>query len=147
MSSRRDALRYMYSAFALGLAAVGVRFSTTSTKDAVAAVLRKHLGYLKLDEAGVRRFADDLIARDLISANRLRVIGAAGPLYAHLSMTAHNIVYDGVRHGEERIITNYLLSTDFFVMGQDEARVIRYLGFYDPVRACASPFASPVTSA
>jgi hypothetical protein len=145
MISRRIALRYLCSTLALAVSAPVIRYATASSKASIVAVLHKCLGYLKLDEAGVQRFADDLIERDLISAERLHIIGAAGPLYSHLSMTTHNMVYDGIRHGEERIITNYLLSTDFFSAGQDETRLIRYLGFYDPVLACGNPFASSVT--
>jgi hypothetical protein len=147
MFSRRIALRYLCSTLALTVSAPVIRYATANSRDSIVAVLHKCLGYLKLDERGVVRFADDLIARDIVSGPRLEIIGAAGPLYTHLSMAAHNIVYDGIRHGEERIITYYLLSTDFFSAGQNETRVIQYLGFYDPLRTCGTPFASHVTAA
>ena len=64
-----------------------------------------------------------------------------GPIYRRLDLGDRNSLTAAIRHGEERIVTNYLLSSDFFVNGADESRTVRYLGFYDPLRACSNPFA------
>jgi hypothetical protein len=42
----------------------------------------------------------------------------------------------------DAVYSRFLLSTDFFWQGADEARRVRYVGFYEPyARACLNPFA------
>lgn len=123
------------------------RFVLGSEEDAIIAVLRKRLDYLLLDENGLRAYAADLVDKKIISSNRLRVVDAAGPIYANLELPSFSnpLTYE-LRHGEERIVSVYLLSSDFFLNGSDEARVVQYLGYYDPVnksRRCSNPFSRP----
>ena len=47
------------------LGAGGWRFLRSHDEEAILMVLRKRLGYLHLDEAGMRAFATDLAARRL----------------------------------------------------------------------------------
>jgi hypothetical protein len=103
--------------------------------------LRKRLGYLRLDETGVQQFAKDLAAKGQLSTLRLRLLPAAGPLYSDLALSGHSALENGIRHGEERVVTMFLLSSDFFKSGMDETRVVQYLGYYDPLQACGNPFA------
>jgi hypothetical protein len=135
----------------LGIAGIGGlpgflawRVNRSTDQDAVVEVLRKRLNYLQLDQAGLRQFAEDLAARHPMSSARLRILAAATPLYTRLALSGHNVASNGIRHGEERVVTLYLLSSDFFQSGQDEKRPVKYLGYYDPVRACGNPFARPV---
>jgi hypothetical protein len=123
----------------------GVRFLLAKDADAVVKVLRKRLDYLQLDDADVQRFADDLASRHPMSSVRLRTLVAAGPLYTGFAFSSHNFLADGIRHGEERVTTLFLLSSDFFINGSDASKPVRYLGYYDPVRPCGNPFARPVT--
>jgi hypothetical protein len=125
---------------------VGWRFIQSSDESAITKVLHKRLDYLRLDEAGVRRFARDLMANQFLSSGRLRVIDAAGPLYTRLALNAHNRLDDGIRHGEDRLVTQYLISSDFFANGADESRIVHYVGYFDPTAGCNSPFARPMTS-
>ena len=138
MPSRRSFL-----AIALGGVAVagGWRFFRSREQDAIVLVLRKKLNYLHLDENGMRAFAADLASRKIVSSTRLRLIGALGPIYQRFAFGHQNAVEAGIQHGEERIVTNFLLSSEFFINGADETRLVRYLGFYDAVRACSNPFA------
>jgi hypothetical protein len=127
----------------------GWRAGRTTPQEAVITVLRKRLDYLRLDEDGVQRFADDLMARDLVSPVRLRALAAFAPLYNRLSMSGHEGWLQAVRHGEDRVATAFLLSSDFFKNGRNESLVVHYLGFYEPMRnprgaACNSPFARPL---
>jgi hypothetical protein len=131
-----------------GLAGVcglaGGCYARSSDEAGIAKVLRKKLGYLKLDPAGVQRFARDMAATKSISSARLRIIDAAGPLYTRPALTSDNKLDNAIRHGEDRVVTVYLLSTDFFKNGADESRTVYYLHYYDPMIACGNPFARPV---
>jgi hypothetical protein len=133
-----------------GLAGIGgvlaVSLGLASAESAIAKAVFKRLGYLQLDEAGVHEFARDLNAHQVVSKGRLRVIDASGPLYTGNALAVHNKVFDAIHHGEDRITTLYLMSSDFFKNGADVNRIVRYLGYYDPVIACNNPFARPALS-
>jgi hypothetical protein len=125
------------------------RYIRSSDEDAIIAVLNKRLDYLLLDVDGLHAFAGDLAAQKVISSNKLRMLDAAGPIYTQLSVTSYgNALTHAVRHGEERIVSLYLLSSDFFLTGADETRIVRYHGYYDPIRKfhpCSNPFARPIS--
>lgn len=75
-----------------------------------------HFGYLKLDPAGVGQYFADCQQHWPDFSRRV-------PLAPD-------------------VYTGYLLSTDFFRHGADEARLIQYVGFYDPgVTPCNNPLA------
>jgi hypothetical protein len=135
---------FLISGAAVLCGAVGWRFAISRDQSAIMKVLYKKLNYLKLDEAGVRQFASDLAARKDISSLRLHIIDAADGLYTHHSLAADNRVGLGIRHGEDRVVTQYLMSSDFFIKGADKDRTVSYLGYYDPLVACNNPFARPV---
>jgi hypothetical protein len=123
---------------------VGWRYACSSDEAAIVKVLYKKLGYLKLDEAGVRQFARDLAAAKIISSSHLRITDAAGALYTHPNFSADNRFDEVVRHGEDRVVTQYLLSSDFFKNNADQMRTVRYISYYDPMVACGNPFARHV---
>jgi hypothetical protein len=125
---------------------VGLRVAFSSPESAIVKVLRKKLCYLKLEPSGVQRFARDLAARNEISGARLRIIDSAGPLYTAPALSSHTKLNDGILHGEERVTTLYLMSSDFFKNGADESREVHYVGYYDPMVACNNPFARPPPS-
>ena len=138
MASRRQVIAGVLG----GLAAVtGWRYWRSNEEDAILLVLRKRLDYLQLDPQGARAFATDLAASHLLSRMRLKLIGTFAPLYTRFGLNGHDALQAGIRHGEERVVSNFLLSSDFFINGADTARTVRYLGFYDPLRACSNPFA------
>jgi hypothetical protein len=135
----------------VGIAGLGVvagvlgwRFAAARDRDAIIMVLRKRLAYLLLDQAGVEKFADDLAATHQVSSPRLHLLEAAEPLYMNVQFSGDGVISSGMRHAEERIVTLYLLSSDFFKNGADQTRMVRYLGRYDAFQACASPFARPL---
>jgi hypothetical protein len=141
---------------ATGIAAVGGlgglatwRFIHSSDENAIIAVLRKRLDYLLLDEEGLHAFAKDLLAQEVISRNKLRLLDFTGVIYTRLPMISsnRNALTHAIRHGEERVVSLYLLSSDFFLTGLDESKPVRYYGYYDPMqrpRPCAHPFARPI---
>jgi hypothetical protein len=133
-----------------GLAGLGgvvaLRLGLTSPESAIVKAVYKKLGYMKLDDAGVHQFARDLDARQIVSRFRLRIIDAVGPLYTGTALAGRNKLDDGIHHGEDRITTLFLMSSDFFKNGSDVSRVVHYLGYYDPMVACNNPFARPPLS-
>jgi hypothetical protein len=76
--------------------------------------IARQFHYLRLDRAGIRAFAQDY-ERHFGRVSRFRR------------------PYDDPFH-------RYLLSTDFFVNGADESKLVRYVLFYDPyVSPCWNP--------
>ena len=125
-----------------GAGVVTWRFNVAKPEDGILAVLRKQLDYLHLDETGVRTFAAELAQRGLVNETKLRWLAFGAPLYAITDLAAA-APEKWIAHGEERIVSLYLLSSDFFQNGADESRLVRYLAFYDPVTSsmpCANPF-------
>lgn len=147
MPSRRQFL-VTVAAGVTGL--VAWRFLVSSDVDAIVAILHKRLNYLKLDPDGVDAFARDLVTRKILSGSKLRLIDMASPVYTHLSShLGHNSLAHNFKHGEERIVSMYLLSSDFFQNGHDESKVVHYLEFYEPFvkcKPCQTPFARPAPS-
>ena len=132
------------------IAAVGLvawRFHRSSHERAVAAILQKRLEYLRLDEAGVQRFAHDFAQRNILNGRALSTADALWPIYRNLPVTWHYSWTTRVNYAEERIVSNYLMSSDFFVNGEDYTKPVMYLGFYDAMtHACANPFKQLVTT-
>lgn len=138
MLSRRG---FLISALA-GISSLAVlRFALAKPEQVIADVLQKRLSYLKLDEPGVLAFARDAVAINLVVAAKLRAFGAAGMFTTDARAGRFHV--EAIRHGEERIVTTYLLSTDFFQTGADKMRTVRYLGMYKPFWSapCLNPFA------
>jgi hypothetical protein len=135
---------FLLSGFAAACGLVGWRFARSTEEAAIVKVLHKKLEYLKLDADGVQRFARDLAASKTISNARLRILNAAGPLYTRSELSAGNMLGNGIHHGEDKVVTVFLLSSDLFKNGADQTRTVHYLGLYDPMIACGNPFARPV---
>jgi len=138
MPSRRQLIAGVLGSLA---AASGWRYWRSNEAEAILLVLHKRLDYLRLDPAGTRAFAADLVSRNLVSPKRLKLIGAFAPLYMRVGLNGHDALQATIRHGEERVVSSFLLSSDFFVKGADTTRTVRYLGLYDPLKACSNPFA------
>jgi hypothetical protein len=140
--------RQLLAAAATGVGGIALwRIFRSSEEDAIVAVLRKRLDYLILDEKGLHDYARNLVAERIVSSNRLRLLDVAGPVYTHLFPSQRNAFTHSLRHGEERVVSLYLLSSDFFANGADETRTVRYRGFYNPLRRlhpCSNPFSRPL---
>jgi hypothetical protein len=130
-----------------GLAAAAAAFAAwefarAGNESAIEMVVRKRLDYLTLDPDGVRRFAHDIAALHVISRLRTGLLLGIGPIYTRFSLSSgNNAAAHTLRHGEDRIVSCYLISSDFFINGADESRVVKYLGMLDPLHACGNPFA------
>lgn len=131
----------------IALASVAVIFelaARSSDEAGVAAVIFKRLGYLQLDPRGVRQFARDYTARHLMSPGKLRAVSAAAAVYREMPQSWENFLTSDIAHGEERIVTTFLLSSSLFrsggAPGAAPGGTVRYLGFFDPLRG-GNPFA------
>ncbi len=134
---------FMLAGTAALLGAATLRLATSSDHSAIIKVIRKKLPYLQLDEAGMRQFAADIARKGIISSFRLHLIDAADGLYTARSLDPDSRLGRALRHGEDRVITQYLISSDFFINGADKRRIVKYRGYYDPLVACSNPFARP----
>jgi hypothetical protein len=112
------------------LAAVGsLRFFTTSFEDSAADLIRNELSFLKLDEEGLKKFTTEF-GKDKDRKYKLIVKG--------YSLFGVDVSKSGKLHN---LVSNYLLSSDFFTAGMDESRLVKYVGLYDPyTRPCSHPF-------
>ncbi len=114
----------------------------TDCRPMVAAILKKKLHYLDLDAEGVKRFASDIqphIAPRVRSNLAWLQLGL--PVYSGIDYTRRWGREKWYRKVEWKLITQYLMSTDFFQNDANESRKIRYLMYYDPYsRPCANPF-------
>jgi hypothetical protein len=70
------------------------------------------------------------------------MIGGMRPIYTRYALSsADNALSHMLRHGEDRIVASYLISSDFFTSGADVTRVVHCEGLLNPGRACGNPFA------
>jgi len=137
-----------------GLGAVGVAglaawgFGRAGLEAEVAAVVRRRLGFLKLDREGLHAYARDQVAAMLNKKfptwNRLRYhfLSAVAPSFQRYYRSASR--RSRIAKAEDALVSTYLLSSDFFWKGADASRIVKYIAFYDPMRPCSNPFARPV---
>ncbi|MEP6883754.1 MAG: hypothetical protein ABJC66_03290 [Gammaproteobacteria bacterium] len=144
---RRHFLYAICGVASLAAAVFGWRYRHMTEQDAIVSIIKRRLNYLRLDAAGLRRFAATVAAEQSISGAKLRSLAASGPLAALLPLPGASSLVEQISHGADRLVTDYLLSSDFFLMGADVSRVVLYIAQYDPVRACGNPFARRPTDA
>ena len=103
--------------------------------------LRRGLGDLRVDPREVERFvAEFLASRPASDRFLLGFVGIVAPLLPVIAWLP--AARRELRRAEDRIVSGFLLGSDFFRAGADRSRRVRYLGLWDPYRApCANPFA------
>jgi hypothetical protein len=103
--------------------------------------LRRGLGDLAVDPQDVDRFvAEFLASRPGSDRFLLGFVGIAAPLLPVIAWLP--AARRELRRAEDRIVSRFLLGSDFFRKGSDRSRRVRYLGLWDPYQApCANPFA------
>lgn len=149
MNRRRAILGGLVLAGVAGVGAWGL--GHVGLKAEIVSILRRRLGYLKLDDTGVRAFAKDqtdaAFHKKIPTWNRLRyhLLAAAAPSYKRFFRSADT--RSRIVRLEDNLVSTYLLSSDFFLNGADESRTVKYVGYYDPLRPCQNPFARPAIDA
>lgn len=115
-----------------------------NAEETVAMVVRRRLDYLKLDSEGLRRFSREMVALHAISNTKMHVLSGIRSAYTRTRLSSgNNSLAYMLRHGEDRIVSAYLISSDFFANGADVSRVVKYHGMLNARRACSNPFARP----
>lgn len=101
-------------------------------EDLIVRILRRQLYYLDVDEADLRAYAGDLTARtSLMTSSSTRAFSLVNPVY---SIAPESVLDADARIGviEDEIVTGFLLSSDFFMNGEDESRPVTYIAYYEP---------------
>jgi hypothetical protein len=126
---------------AWGLGRLGFRME-------IASILRRRLGFLKMDEGGIRAFAKDqtraTFSKKIPTWNRLRYHMLASGASSFKRFYRSTDTPSRMGKFEDTLVSTYLLSSDFFWNGSDESRTVNYVAYYDPNRPCHNPFARPV---
>ncbi len=139
MTSRRTVLK---SLLAFGGAALGGLWVFAPSYQAILEqTILSRLSYLKHDGDSVKRFIADYEQAYKKGRVRVLIIGFsrmfADYRVPYLSRRLESF--------EEFVLERYLRSTDFFLHGADESRVLRYVAFADPYQSpCFNPFAKLV---
>jgi hypothetical protein len=135
------------------LSALSVWGAGVAAESEIAIAIRRRLAFLRFDEAGLHSFAKDYLqfTKDYVRS-RLAIHPSWYSWKFHIySLLRGRVDRLGLSNDtrsrrqrlEEYWATLFLLSSDFFVTGANESRVVRYVALYDPMRACGSPFARP----
>lgn len=107
----------------------------------ISIIISKKLDYLQVDEADIKKFAQDLQENqlNLFLTKQLSWKGMFSPLYTYTPLLDSTEVIEVF--GDE-VAKLFLLSTDFFWRNPNEAQHVKYVGFYSPyLRPCTNPFA------
>jgi len=122
------------------LALTGLYAYENRYRDLVVSVLRRNLAYLNLDEIDLYAFADEFVADRGTFGMRGHLLALAFPVLDRVDFL--NPRQEQMERFEYRVVSRFLLSTDFFWNGADESRPIRYVSYNSPFqRACGNPFA------
>lgn len=130
----------VFAATGVGIVSVG----KTLTEREIVSLLRRRLRFLQLDETGLQSFAQDYVGVILAKRptwNRIKyhLHSVVGPTFKRFGRS--NDKRTRAQRIEDDLAQIYLLSSDFFVNGADSRRLIHYVAYYDPMRACGNPFA------
>jgi hypothetical protein len=113
------------------------------TSRIIISVLKKKLYYLNISNQTLEAFVSDFQAS--LPSRYSKLLSWAGMLEpAYSRFEVFNLTpYTKKRFEEleEHIISNFLLSSDFFYNDAREDREIKYMGLYPYASSCSNPFA------
>lgn len=130
---------------ATGMWSVGYLSNNERIKNTIFTVFKKRMSYLKWDKAEVMNFIQDFMInidnQEYINS-KLNKFSFLYPFYNYTNLLDKTPLAGKIRSFEEKIVTNFLLSTDFFRKGADDTKPVKYLFYYDPYKApCQNPLA------
>lgn len=133
------------SVAALSVPYVGFKLVFGSPEDIVVAVLRRRLSHLRIDQNSLAPFAAAYVAFKAQHEARLKLLSVIALPYRFVSLYGLFPTGHPMRRLEDSMVSKYLLSTDFFEHGADEARLLRYVAFYDSATTpCRNYVARPL---
>lgn len=110
--------------------------------DVVVSILKRRVGYLRVDHEVFYVFAKDYLEFRKGYEKELKKLYVASLPLRFMSPYAWLDQGHAFRRLEDNVVSKFLLSTDFFQNGANDRTVVTYLSFYDPQRAvCRNPLA------
>jgi hypothetical protein len=103
-------------------------------------IVRRNLPGVVLDESSLRAFVRDVLAGDLLQPHLYRISIFAQQTTPWITARVPK-VRDGLEKLERRVLTEYLIGSNFFRVKDSQRETIVYLG---PAVACSNPFATLV---
>jgi hypothetical protein len=135
--SRRTFLGAALAGF-LGLA--GLYAYEEDYRQLIVSIIRNKLSYLNLQEVDLYAFADEYTADKGAYGVRGRLFALAYPIIEHAGFL--NPKPEATEMFENRVVSRFLLSTDFFWNESGDSRALRYRVYNNPHRVpCGNPFA------
>jgi hypothetical protein len=121
------------------LSAIGGYLASADTHDFFTAMLHSELPGVKISDATIRAFTSDAMkGRHSTFAPKLKVLSMASRVVGDRGVTAILARSSAYEKFRRELLTQFLLSTDFFTLHDPTARELTYLG---PTVACGNPFA------
>lgn len=139
--SRRTFLRTLViGGFAL-TAGGTLLWRTNQETDIIVAILENKLGKLKTSDDAFLLFANEYVIEKEQYKKQFTYLSLLSNIFTVMTPYALLPMNHPLKRMEDNIVSNFLLSTDFFQNGANINKDVNYLGFYDPYkRPCANFF-------
>jgi len=108
----------------------------------IAEIVRYHLPFKQIDQRELTVFAETFEREDNVTdKTKLKLLTLASPLIFSpgLRKSLPQKVLVALDNYERRVLTQFLLSTDFFEHEDPYVPELTYYGFYDQGQACGYP--------
>ena len=107
----------------------------------IADIVKFHLPFKNIEEADLQAFARDFDQKYQGDRTKLALLLLAAPVIFSNGLRRSlpgNVRY-ALGHYERRVLTQFILSTNFFELEDVNGPEIEYYGFYDPSQPCGFP--------
>ncbi len=137
--------RFIIGLFALIATVIGTTILVIPFNKVVSKILHKNLAFLNLEPTAVDNFVKDIIATKYYDR---KSFGWKKQLFVRIFHFFDNpwVPLPGKKRYEQYcgfFVSDFLLSTDFFLNKMDEKKQVNYLALYEPYkRPCANPFSN-----
>jgi len=141
-SSKRRLLLKTAVIGSIALTTAGViTWRNNKETDIIVAILKNKLGKLKIKDEDLLVFANEYVESKQRYKKQFTYLSFLSGIFIVITPYALLPMNHPLKRMEDNIVSNFLLSTDFFQQGTDLNKKIRYLGFYDPyLRPCTNFF-------
>lgn len=147
MKTRKSTTRRNFLLACGGVLVAGVAYSAISWRqsketDIVVKILHDRLGQINVSDDVFTSFAREYVEHKDEHRKQLKLLSGFADIYGIISPYSWLGMGHPLRRLENNIVSNFLLSTDFFQNGANAEKAVTYLGFYDPYkRPCTNFFA------